>query len=57
MILRFSSLFIMVFALLLELRDTKIKAGGDMQRMLDEVDLISSVSGGITDKLIGVEVG
>ena len=57
MILRFSSLFIMVFALLLELRDTKINAGGDMQRMLDEVDLISSVSGGITDKLIGVEVG
>ncbi len=34
------------YGVMLELRDTKISAGGGTQRMLDEVDLISSVSGG-----------
>jgi NTE family protein len=34
------------YGVMLELRDTKINPSGDIQRMLDEVDLISSVSGG-----------
>ncbi len=34
------------YGVLLELRDTNIKVGGISKRMLDEVDLISSVSGG-----------
>jgi len=36
----------LAYGVMLELRDTKINADGGAQRMLDEVDLISSVSGG-----------
>jgi len=36
----------LAYGVLLELRDTQIESGGETKRLLDEVDAISSVSGG-----------